>query len=82
MKVIKKGSIVTQDKNFFYYWTCPKFKLEVIKIDGRIAYFKYDIIMKNSNNIMQSTKSINIDYIKIDISETRKQKLLKINERI
>jgi len=82
MNDIKKGSIVTQSDNFYLWWKCPKFKCQVILIDDDLVYLSHDIDILNYDGTIKTTNILHIEYIKICISETRKQKLLKINERI
>jgi len=82
MKNINKGDIVTQDATFYKFWKCQKFKREVISIEGDIARLKDSITIIFYDGTISDKNFINLDYIKVDVSETRKQKLLKINDRI
>lgn len=78
---IKPGDIVTQNFKYYYFWNDKKFNVQITKIDGELAFLKNEIIIThNTNNEKKLINSINIDYLKVNISETRKQKLIKINE--
>ena len=80
MNDIKNGDIVTQNENFYHYWKCEKFNSKVIRIKGKVAYLNDSISIINKTGIIQITNTFNFDYLKINIAEIRKKKLLKINE--
>jgi hypothetical protein len=88
----KIGDIVTQNEIFYKYWTCHKFKrkiADIISINGneKNPIIVFDVAIENvlskviEGNI-QTLKTMSQGYLKIDITETRKEKLLKIHNGI
>ena len=87
MEDIKVGDIITQNDNFYSFWSAPKFSRVITNIykNGGNIVIQFDKpikIINNTDKNIQNINNINICYLKIDIKKQRKKKLQKLYDRV
>ena len=80
----KIDDFITQNAIFYEYWDCSKFKRKITKIKDNLIFFEEPVkmIAKGAFNIPIETICFHQDYLQLNITEIRKEKLKKLNDRI